>query len=134
MTDFRNMLANVLAMKSLILLDTCNSGSFAEAIVSRGLTEKTAITKLSRAVGRATIVASSKNQSALEGYNGHGAFTWILLEGMKGKAADKGSKITINTLATFIEEELPKLTYQKWGYEQVPQKTLQGMDFQIGAR
>jgi hypothetical protein len=27
-----------------------------------------------------------------------------------------------------------KLTYKKWGYEQVPQKTLQGMDFQIGVR
>lgn len=134
MTDFRNMLANVQAMKSLILLDTCNSGSFAEAIASRGMTEKTAITKLSRAVGRATIVASSKSQVALEGYEGHGAFTWTILEGMKGKTADKGSKITINTLATFIEEELPKLTFKKWGYEQIPQKTLQGMDFQIGVR
>jgi len=132
MTDFRNMLANVQAMKSLILLDTCNSGSFADAIASRGMTEKTAITKLSRAVGRATIVASSKSQVALEGYEGHGAFTWTLLEGMKGKAADQGGKITINTLATFIEEELPKLTFKKWGYEQIPQKTLQGMDFQIG--
>lgn len=134
MTDFRNMLANVQAMKSLILLDTCNSGSFAEAIASRGMTEKTAITKLSRAVGRATIVASSKSQVALEGYEGHGAFTWTIIEGMKGKAADKGGKITINSLATYIEEELPKLTYKKWGYEQVPQKTLQGMDFQIGVR
>jgi WD40 repeat protein len=134
MTDFRNMLANVQAMKSLILLDTCNSGSFAEAIASRGMIEKTAITKLSRSVGRATIVASSKSQVALEGYEGHGAFTWTLLEGMRGKAADKGGKITINTLATFIEEELPKLTYKKWGYEQIPQKTLQGMDFQIGVR
>jgi len=134
MTDFRNMLANVHAMKSLILLDTCNSGSFAEAIASRGMTEKTAITKLSRAVGRATIVASSKSQVALEGYEGHGAFTWTILEGMKGKATDKGSKITINTLATFIEEDLPKLTFKKWGYKQIPQKTLQGMDFQIGVR
>lgn len=134
MSDFRNMLAKVQAMKSLILLDTCNSGSFAESIASRGMTEKTAITKLSRAVGRATIVASSKSQVAMEGYEGHGAFTWSILEGMKGKAADQGGKITINTLATFIEEELPKLTYKKWGYEQIPQKTLQGMDFQIGAR
>lgn len=134
MTDFRNMLANVQAMKSLILLDTCNSGSFAEAIASRGMVEKTAITKLSRAVGRATIAASSKSQVALEGYNGHGAFTWTILEGIRGKAADQSGKITINTLATFIEEELPKLTYKKWGYEQVPQKTLQGMDFQIGMK
>jgi WD40 repeat protein len=134
MADFRKMLAKIQAMKSLILLDTCNSGSFAEAIAGRGLTEKVAITKLSRAIGRATIVASSKSQMALEGYNEHGAFTWTILEGMKGRAAGQGNKIMINNLATFIEEELPKLTYKKWGYEQIPQKTLQGMDFQIGIK
>jgi hypothetical protein len=43
-------------------------------------------------------------------------------------------RATEESLATFIEEELPKLTYKKWGYEQIPQKTLQGMDFQIGVR
>ncbi len=134
MDDFKRNLANIQAMKSLLLLDTCNSGSFAEAIASRGMIEKTAITKLSRAVGRATIVASSKNQVALEGYEGHGVFTWALMEGLKGKAADKNGSITINGIASFVEELLPKITYSKWGYEQIPQKTLMGMDFQIGTK
>jgi WD40 repeat protein len=131
MNDFRKYLSNIQAMKSLLLLDTCNSGSFAEAISSRGILEKTAITKLTRAVGRATIVASSKNQVALEGYEGHGVFTYALLEALKGKAADKDGKITINGMATYVEELLPQLTYKKWGYEQIPQKMLSGMDFPI---
>jgi WD40 repeat protein len=134
MDDFKGYLANVNALKSLILLDTCNSGSFAEAITSRGMVEKTAINKLARAVGRATIVASSKSQVALEGYEGHGAFTWTLLDGLKGKAADGSGKITINGLATYVEELLPQITYKKWGFEQIPQKNLQGMDFPIGLR
>jgi len=131
MTDFKKYLAKIQAMKSLLLLDTCNSGSFVEAIASRGVLEKTAINKLTRAVGRATIVASSKNQVALEGYEGHGVFTYTLLEALKGKAADKEGKITINGVATYVEELLPQLTYKKWGYEQIPQKTLHGMDFPI---
>jgi len=131
MDDFKGFLANVTALKSILLLDTCNSGSFAEAIASRGMVEKTAINKLARAVGRATIVASSKSQVAMEGYEGHGAFTWTLLDGLKGKAADGKGTITINGLATYIEELLPQITYKKWGYEQVPQKNLTGMNFPI---
>lgn len=132
--DLKRYLTSIQATKSLLLLDTCNSGSFAEAVASRGMIEKTAVNKLVRAVGRATIVASSKDQVALEGYEGHGVFTWTALEGMKGKAAANNGQITVNTLATFIEENLPKITYKKWGYEQIPQKSLMGMDFPIGMR
>jgi WD40 repeat protein len=134
MNDFKRWLSGIQAMKSLILLDTCSSGAFAEAIVSRGLTEKTAITKLARAVGRATIAASSRNQAALEGYEGHGVFSYILIEGIRGKAANTDGQITINRLAAFIEETLPSLTYKKWGYEQIPQRSLIGNDFPIGMR
>jgi WD40 repeat protein len=134
MNDFKQFLINIQAMKTLFLIDTCSSGSFSEAIASRGVSDKTSISKLARAVGRATIAASSKNQVALEGYEGHGVFSYTLLEGMKGKAADKKGEITINRLATFIEETLPELTFKKWGYEQIPQKSLIGSDFSIGMK
>jgi len=134
MDDFKGYLAKINALKSLVLLDTCNSGSFSEAIASRGMVEKTALNKLVRAVGRATIVASSKSRVAMEGYEGHGAFTWTILEGLKGQATDSTGKITINGLATHVEEQLPKITYKKWGFEQIPQRSLQGMDFPIGMR
>ncbi|MBI5485278.1 MAG: caspase family protein [Deltaproteobacteria bacterium] len=134
MNDFKSFLINIQAMKTLFLIDTCNSGSFSEAIASRGVSEKTALSKLARAVGRATIAASSKNQVALEGYEGHGVFSYTLLQGMNGKAADKKGEITINQLATFIEETLPELTFKKWGYEQIPQKSLIGSDFSIGVK
>ena len=134
MNDFKRYLANIQASKSLLLLDTCNSGSFAEAIASRGILEKTAINKLTRAVGRHTIVASSKSQVALEGYQGHGAFSYTLLDGIKGKAANQKGEITVNSLVSYVELTLPELTMKKWGYEQIPQKSLVGEDFAIGAK
>jgi len=129
--DLMRNLTHIQAMKSLLLLDTCNSGSFAEAVASRNIVEKTAVARLSRAVGRSTLVASSKDQAALEGYEGHGVFTWTILQALAGKAADRDGKVTVNSLATYVEETLPKITYKKWGYEQIPQKSLQGMDFPL---
>ncbi|MEI6208577.1 MAG: hypothetical protein WCP20_17505 [Desulfuromonadales bacterium] len=70
----------------------------------------------------------------MEGYEGHDVFSYTVLEGIKGKAANRGGSITVNLLANFIEETLPELTYKKWGYEQIPQKSLQGMDFPIGVK
>ena len=93
--------------------------------------EKTAVARLSRAVGRSTIVASSKDQVALEGYKGHGVFTYTILQALSGKAADKDGKVSVNNLATYVEEALPIITFKKWGYEQIPQKSLQGNDFPI---
>lgn len=134
MDDFKKFLARIQASKSLLMLDTCNSGSFAEAIASRGLAEKTAINKLTRAVGRHTIVASSKSQVALEGFEGHGAFSWVLLDGMRGKAFNPKGEITVNSLVSYVESTLPELTYKKWGYEQIPQKSLVGQDFTFGVQ
>jgi uncharacterized caspase-like protein len=90
--------------------------------------------RLVKATGRATLMASSNTQVALEGYQGHGVFTWALLEGLKGKAAGADRQITVGSLADFVSETLPELTYKQFGYEQVPQRELQGMNFPIGVR
>ncbi|MBF0541378.1 MAG: caspase family protein [Nitrospirae bacterium] len=132
--DFMRYLTNVKALKSLLLLDTCNSGSFTEAKASRGMLEKTAINKLNRATGRSTIVASSKDQVALEGIEGHGVFTFSVLKALNGLDKYSNNQLTINALATIVEETLPEITMKKWGYEQIPQKNLQGMDFPISMK
>lgn len=130
--DFKKYFTSIKAMKSLLLIDTCNSGSFAKRFFTRGMLEKTAINRLVRAVGRATIVASSKKQVALEGYMGHGVFTYTVLEALRGRAdSNNDGRVTINELSFYIENRLPDISYKKWGYEQIPQKTLQGMDFPI---
>lgn len=133
--DLQKWMSSVSAKKSLILLDTCNSGSFVQAqAVARGIQEKTAIDKLTRATGRATIAASTDTQVALEGHNGHGVFTWAVLDAFRKADRDFGNKdgvLTTGELASFINEQVPNLTYKRWGYEQVPQVNLHGREFPI---
>jgi hypothetical protein len=134
--DLQKWMSAVQAKKSLVLLDTCNSGSFVQAqAVTRGMTEKTAIDKLTRATGRATIAASTDTQVALEGHAGHGVFTWAVLSGLLEADARYGNKdgvVTTGELAAFINEQVPEVTYKRWGYEQVPQVNLHGREFPIG--
>jgi len=130
---FQENLAKVRAGKSLVLLDTCNSGSF-QAVKTRGVEEKTAVERLVKSTGRATLMASSSSQVALEGYRDHGVFTWVLMEGLRGKAVGRDKQITVGSLADYVSETLPELTYKQFGYEQVPQRELQGMNFPIGVR
>ncbi|MFN7130964.1 MAG: caspase family protein [Myxococcales bacterium] len=125
----------VSAKKSLVLLDTCNSGSFVQAqAVTRGIQEKTAIDKLTRATGRATIAASSDTQVALEGHEGHGVFTYAVLDALVKADRDFGNRdgvLTTTELAAYINEHVPGITFKRWGYEQVPQVNLHGREFPI---
>jgi WD40 repeat protein len=127
-------LSTIPAHKSLVLLDTCNSGAFLD-VRSRGLAEKTAVDKLMRATGRVVIAASASNEEALEGYKGHGVFTYVLLDALAGSADKKGNndgEISINELAEFIGDEVPRITMEKWGKEQFPMQYLKGRSFPIG--
>ena len=128
------LLAAIPALKSVVFLDTCNSGAFAKPS-SRGLAEKTAMDKLMRATGRATIAASSESQVALEGYKGHGVFTYTLLQALQGSADKFGNRdgeVSVNELAEYVSDEVPRITFKKWGYEQFPMQNLYGRSFPIG--
>jgi hypothetical protein len=122
-------LSKITALKSLVLLDTCNSGSFVEANI-----QKTTTNRLSRATGRATLSASSSSQVAYEGYHGHGVFTYTLIEALKGEGYNDDNKITINELSSYVQEILPSRTIKKWGYKQTPQSSIYGVDFNIGKK
>jgi WD40 repeat protein len=125
-------LLKVKAEKSILFFDTCNSGSVLSTPASRGLTEKTAVDRLKRAIGRAMIVASSDTQVALEGYKGHGVFTYALVDGISGKAdGDRNGYVSVKELSAYVENAVPELTYATWGYEQVPQSLLPREDFPL---
>lgn len=129
--DLTRYLSLIKAGKTLMLMDTCNAGSFL-GNNTRGLSEQTAIDRLTRSTGHATIVASSDDQVAMEGYEGHGIFTYILVEGLTGKADTDGDGfITLQELSIYAEEEVPRRSYEKWGYEQTPMRDLRRQDFPI---
>ena len=130
--DILQFMSNIKAGKTVILLDTCNSGAFLNDSGTRGFEEKTAMERLVRATGQAVLMASSDTQSAMEGYEGHGVFTYVLLQALSGKAdANRDGYTTLGELAAYIEEQVSELSYQKWGYEQVPMKELRKQDFPL---
>ncbi len=70
----------------------------------------------------------------VQGYKDHGVFTYVLLEGMRGKADRTGvgaGAIYIDELADFARAILPEITKEKWGFEQIPMRMIQGDPFPI---
>ena len=127
------------AQKTLILLDTCHSGSYVKSQLipsqrTKGIEQIVATEKLIRATGRAVISASTDTQAAFEGYKGHGVFTYALLQALKYADKEYGNKdklISTAEIASYVNEKVPEITYSKWGYEQVPQSNLHGREFPI---
>ena len=131
-SDLTKNLSLIKAGKTLMMLDTCNSGAFFADSNKRGMGDKGIFERLSRATGHAILAAASDSQSAMEGYNGHGVFTYVLLDGLAGNADSNGDGfVTLSELSSYVENQVPELSYEKWGYEQVPQKELRRQDFPI---
>ncbi|WP_321778508.1 caspase family protein [Sulfurimonas sp.] len=121
----RDMIANIPTTKKFIILDTCNSGALGQAIevalLTRGLTETTAMKVLSRAVGSTIISASSSSQEALEGYKGHGLLTYVLTDGLNGKAdSDRDGYIKTLEIANFVEDMVPEIAEREFKRAQYP--------------
>jgi uncharacterized caspase-like protein len=134
--DLQRWLAAVPARKSVILIGTCESGSFSQSLaVMRGMMEKTAIDRLSRATGRATIVAATDTQPAMEGYEGHGIFTYAVIQALWQADIVSGNRDGITglfELSAYVQARVPEITLRTFAYEQIPQVHMQGMDFPVG--
>jgi hypothetical protein len=81
-----------------------------------------------------TIVAAKDDQPAMEGYKGHGVFTYVLLKALQ--EADKyygnrDKQTSIFEISSYVDEKVPEITFKAFGYEQVPQLNMQGSDFPI---
>lgn len=48
--------------------------------------------------------------------------------------SDGDGFVTLTELSSYVENQVPELSYEKWGYEQVPQKELRRQDFSIAEK
>jgi hypothetical protein len=128
------MLKDLGAGKRLLILDTCDSGSAAQG--RDGATEqKDAVARLIRSSGRYILAAASPQGKALEdGVQGHGVYTYALMEGLAGAAGPRNSSmIEVDALADYVSRRVPELTAPA-GYRQRPMRSAQGENFPIVRR
>jgi WD40 repeat protein len=132
--ELKQAIGNIPATKKLVLLDTCHSGALGDALAltTRGLEDDAAVKILSGAVGSAVLAASNSQQQALEGQEGHGLFTWVLLQGLDGKADVRhNGYISTVDLAGYVDDEVPKMAEKLFKLKQFPNLHNAGQAFPI---
>lgn len=100
MTEVLRMANESKSKNKIIILDCCFSGKLGEMGVSNA-------TEAYLGEGVTIMTASNKDEVSIEDrYTGHGVFTNLLIEGLKGGAADIGGNITPASLYSFVDQSL----------------------------
>ena len=125
---------DIKAQKQLFILDACQSaGALQTLAAARGAAEEKAIAQLARSTGTHWLTASGSEQFASEFTQlGHGAFTYTLLEGLKGGADTGDKKITVKEIDAYLQNKVPEITAKYKGTPQYPSSYGYGNDFPIG--
>jgi len=131
-------LSSVHAANLMILLDTCNSGSFVtdkkdvDASKLAALDKDSIIERFASKGGYDLIAACSTYQYAMDDYDGHGIFTYHVIEALEGYAdLNSDKRVTSTELSYYVITEVPRNSFDKWGYEQDPQRILVNLDFPV---
>jgi WD40 repeat protein/uncharacterized caspase-like protein len=121
--QWQRWFASIPARKSVILFDTCESGTLA-GDETQQLEKGAANDRLAQATGRSILAASSGTQEAIEGYHGHGLFTYEVLDAIDQADGDRSGTIELNELAAYVYAEVSELSVEEFGQRQVPQMKL----------
>jgi hypothetical protein len=128
-SELRDALVRVGAERILLFIDACKSGGSVETLA--GGMERKVLRDVGRDAGIAILAGTRPDQLAAELPSlGHGAFTYVVLEGLGGRAdrdpAD--GRITASKILRYSLESLPAITTQL-GITQVPVAYRRGADF-----
>ena len=130
--QFQRWFARIGARKSVLLYDTCESGSLTgDRVQQRGIERVAALEKMTRAMGRTVLSASTDDAPALEGYKGHGVFTYAFLEGVGGADTNGNGLIEVTELAAYIDQKVPELSFAAFKQRQIPQMKIVGSNFSL---
>ncbi len=119
------------AQKQLFILDACQSAGAFEAMLSNDANQQKSIAVVARSTGTHWMAASGAQQFANEFASlGHGAFTYVLLEALKG-AALNNKMITVNNLKNYLQQAVPEIMKKYHGTPQYPASYGFGNDFPV---
>ena len=122
------------ALKQVVFMDACHSGSSIRELAMRGASEEKALAQLSRSSGVHVMASSNSEQESAEIKSlGHGVFTYVLLEALTGKAdgSPSDSKITVYEIKSYIDDQVPEVSYSLIRHKQFPSTFSMGQDFPL---
>jgi uncharacterized caspase-like protein len=120
--EWQAWFAAIPARKSMLIFDTCESGTLTGAARETELLARGAANdRLAQATGRSILTASSGSADAIEGYRGHGLFTYNLLEALERADGDGNGTIEVAELATYVYAAVTALSVQVFKERQEPQ-------------
>jgi len=122
---------DIQAQKQLFILDACQSAGAFETLMSNDGNQQKSLAVVARSTGTHWMAASGAKQYANEFASlGHGVFTYILLQALKGEAASN-KQVTVNGLKNFLQIQVPALMKKYNGEEQYPASYGFGNDFPV---
>ena len=102
-----------------VLIDSCNSGAFAVlgSVMQHSSQDRAWTGSLAQNTGRFVLAGTSNDQEALDGINGHGVFTAVLLDGLNGKAdqelgGNHDKRINIAELLAYTRQRVPEAAHK----------------------
>ncbi len=132
--EIQTLLADVPAQKIIVMLDSCNSGASMEAFRNLQNTQRHFGRAISKSVGLVFLAATTKDQEAAELTDlGHGLFTYVVTNGMKGEAdnAPKDKQVSAHELANFSATTIPTFSHKYLNASQEPTSFTIGDDFDL---
>lgn len=115
-------LAGIPARRSVLLFDTCESGTLTdEDRATRSAERGAANDRLANATGRSILAASSGDANALEGYRGHGLFSYNVLEALERADGDNNGTVEVAELSAYVRAQVVALSEQVFKERQEPQ-------------
>ncbi len=130
----REKFKEIQALKQVVIVDACQSGGSAEVLAQRGAGNEKAIAQLSRSAGVHVMASAGSEQFATEFKElGHGLFTFVLLEALRGNAdgAPADNRVTIFELKSYLDSVVPDLSEKYKGKPQYPYTFSRGHDFPL---
>ena len=129
--ELQQFAIDIPAQKQLFILDACQSAGAFETMLSSDGNQQKSIAVVARSTGTHWMAASGAQQFANEfSQLGHGAFTYVLLQALKGEAVNN-KMITVNGLKNFLQLQVPALMKKYNGAAQYPASYGFGNDFPV---
>lgn len=133
--QWQTWFANISARRSILLFDTCESGSLIDSDqVTKSIERGAASDRLAQATGRTIMTASASNQDAQEGFRGHGLFTYNFLEAIDKGDSDGNGKVDLSELATYVYARVTSLSERIYRRRQVPQVKIASSNYPLANR